>query len=223
MLRNNFKDSSWVGKKFGQLTVLEATTGERSCTYWKCQCDCGTITIKPAGQIYSGHAISCGCAMKKYRHKLSYDENGKITRLYTVWVSMRSRCNRPNDRHYYLYGGRGIKICDEWSEYPVFHEWAIKNGYDENAKRGECTLDRIDVDGDYTPENCRWVNMKIQRGNKRPRKPKFDEEKIKLMIAILQSALDGKTYDEISKEYNVPKQTVYQCINTRVSRITPAV
>ena len=87
-------------------------------------------------------------------------------RLYNVYLGMRHRCYDPKIKNYRLYGGRGIKICDEWlNDYSVFREWAYANGYDENAPRGKCTIDRIDNNGDYTPQNCRWVDMKTQRKN----------------------------------------------------------
>lgn len=90
------------------------------------------------------------------------------TRLYNVWGLMKNRCNCITNDNYHNYGGRGIKVCDEWqNNFMNFYTWAMKNGYDETAKRGECTLDRIDVNGNYEPSNCRWVNSKIQSNNTR--------------------------------------------------------
>lgn len=87
-------------------------------------------------------------------------------RLRAVWKAMNQRCYRENFKEYNHYGGSGIKVCDAWSDgYIRFEQWALENGYDENAKRGECTLDRIDPFGDYTPENCRWVDMQTQNSN----------------------------------------------------------
>ena len=93
------------------------------------------------------------------------------TRLYRVWASMKDRCYNPNKKEYHNYGGRGITICDEWrDDFQEFHDWAFTNGYDENAPRGACTLDRIDVNGNYCTENCRWVDMKTQNNNRRNNK-----------------------------------------------------
>ena len=98
--------------------------------------------------------------------------NGKRTGnelhpVYDRYRSMLDRCNNPNHPSYRNYGGRGIKVCDEWMDFDNFYKWAMENGYDESAKHGKCTLDRIDVNGDYEPSNCRFVSMKTQQRNKR--------------------------------------------------------
>lgn len=90
----------------------------------------------------------------------------KDRRLYRVFQNMKSRCYNPNNNHYKNYGAKGIRICGDWlTNYILFENWAYENGYDENAPRGKCTIDRIDNDGDYCPENCRWVDMKTQHYN----------------------------------------------------------
>ena len=90
-------------------------------------------------------------------------------RLYrSVWSAMNQRCSNPNYHGYYLYGGRGIKVCDEWkNDYLTFREWAYSHGYDPSAPYGKCTIDRIDVNGNYEPDNCRFVPMLVQSRNKR--------------------------------------------------------
>lgn len=91
---------------------------------------------------------------------------GSYDKLHAIWAQMRYRCNNKNAKNYHNYGGRGISVCADWNDYATFKRWAISNGYDENAKRGRCTIDRIDVNGNYCPENCRFVNIEMQERNK---------------------------------------------------------
>lgn len=94
-------------------------------------------------------------------------KRGSPTRLYQVWQNMKCRCNNPHSKEYKYYGERGIAVCEEWSDFGLFQKWAYENGYDETAKRGECTLDRIDLSKGYEPTNCRWVDAKTQANNRR--------------------------------------------------------
>lgn len=155
-----------IGQRYGKLTVAErAGVNKHNQSMWICVCDCGTIT-KPIliSDLRSKGRQSCGCTHKQKGH---ITHGMKRTRLYNIWSSMKTRCNNPNSRKYKDYGGRGITICDEWMRFEPFHDWAIASGYDPNAKFGECTLDRIDVNGNYEPSNCRWADMKTQQNNKR--------------------------------------------------------
>ena len=160
---------SLVGQQFNYLTVIglygHTKQGGR---IWECRCVCGKITHVTTDKLNSGHSKSCGC----YTHHILADTrktHGETeTRLYKVWMNMRGRCKHTSRWDYEHYGGRGIKVCEEWDKnFVAFRDWAMEAGYNPEAKHGECTLDRIDVNGDYCPENCRWVDMKTQMRNTR--------------------------------------------------------
>lgn len=158
---------------FGRLKVIERykddyitpSTGKRQ-SKWVCLCECGNTVIVAKYQLLYGHTKSCGCYQRQRSKEAHTKHGGRYSRLHCVWANMKNRCFNPNYSEYKDYGGRGITVCDEWLEYDGFRKWAFENGYDENAKRGKCTLDRIDIDGNYCPENCRFVDMYIQANNK---------------------------------------------------------
>lgn len=149
-----------TGQKFGKLTALEPLEKRKAKkVVWLCKCDCGNYYEIVGTSLTSGNAKSCGCLTKKH---------GMFgTRLYNVWHTMKERCYVQSQISYPAYGGRGIKVCPEWHDFIPFMEWSYQTGYDENAPRGKCTLDRIDHNGDYCPENCRWVDIYVQQNNTR--------------------------------------------------------
>ena len=152
-MSKSFKEDL-TGQCFGRLTVLEFVPTEDKRTYWRCRCDCGNICIVWGANLKKGATKSCGCNYKK--HGLTY------RRIYTIWASMKQRCLNPNNTHYKIYGGRGIGVCDEWkNDVAAFEKWALINGYDDNL-----TLDRIDVNGNYEPSNCRWISLREQQRNR---------------------------------------------------------
>lgn len=157
-----------TGQKFGRLTVLRRVqdhyypSGRHDVCY-ECECDCGNTVNVLSIHLRSGHTVSCGC----YRVETSRDTfttHGMTnTRLYSIWKNMRERCFNPNHKNFEIYGGRGITMCHEWVEdFANFAEWSVNNGYTE-----ELTLDRIDVNRNYEPSNCRWVTQKDQCNNTR--------------------------------------------------------
>lgn len=141
---------------------------------WLCKCDCGSIVSVQYSNLKRGATRSCGCLNKEKRESRNYKHGGsfrgKADRLYRVWRGMIGRCEDPKNNSYKHYGEKGVSVCDEWKNYKLFREWANDHGYDQNARRGECTLDRIDPFGNYEPDNCRWVSMKIQNNNRRKNK-----------------------------------------------------
>lgn len=173
-------DLDITGKRFGKLKVIKKSKDScKSGSKWICVCDCGNTIVVARSSLTSGHTKSCGCArisfLKSAKPSLKHggaarNETKKCERLYKVWCGMKERCNNPNNIKYSEYGGRGIKVCDEWNDYSVFREWALKTGYDANAPRGVCTIDRINNNGNYCPSNCRWVDSHIQRINQRRKK-----------------------------------------------------
>ena len=155
-----------TGERFGRLVVLreaEPVVDVRGKKFraWLCKCDCGNEAIIRQTQLRSGGTRSCGCLHKEITakihmtHGLSQDNK----RLYKVWKIMRRRCNNPKDKSYKNYGGRGIRVCEEWDKsFVPFYEWSMANGYHEDiadSGRNRITIDRINNDGDYEPNNCR--------------------------------------------------------------------
>lgn len=152
-----------IGQRFGRLVVTaEAAPGKDRRKRWRCLCDCGGETITSTYHLRSGSTKSCGCLTAERAHDRQYKHGGKGTRLYNIWKNMRQRCTNPKNPDFKWYGARGIKVCEEWNDFAVFREWALANGY-----REDLTIDRVNVDGDYRPENCRWTTWAEQARNRR--------------------------------------------------------
>ena len=157
------KYKSLVGKKFNSLTVLEVSSNKKNDNYLLvCKCDCGNIQTIRATRVINGITKTCGCRNKGY----SYSKSNKLSCLYptfySIWNSMKHRCYDKSNKKYKNYGARGIKICKEWKDsFENFLNWCLNSDYEKGL-----TLDRIDVNSDYKPNNCRWANFTIQARNK---------------------------------------------------------
>lgn len=153
------KAANLLNKRYGRLIVIKQLDSKNDGVRWLCKCDCGNETIVTTHKLNAGNTKSCGC--------LIYDINKKHglskTRQWRIWSHIKGRCYNPNNHKYKDYGGRGITMCDEWlNDFKSFYDWSLKNGYDDSL-----TLDRIDVDKGYSPDNCRWADTNTQAHNKR--------------------------------------------------------
>lgn len=171
------KYKNLIGEKFGRLTVVSRANYKiNNKIVYECKCDCGnTVFIKSCNLTRNTRPTkSCGCIHAELNKTRGIVHNMRKHRLYPIWAGMKYRCHNTNSPVYEYYGGRGIKICDEWANsFMTFYNWAINNGYDEKAEIGKCTIDRINVDGNYEPNNCRWVDMKVQVNNRRKKELDF--------------------------------------------------
>jgi hypothetical protein len=196
----NLKDLT--GMKFGRLTVIERTgSNKQGRALWKCKCDCGNdeFVITIGTNLLKGDRTSCGCLNIEKTIERSTTHGGSKTRLYNIYRDILKRCYNPKFKHYQYYGGKGVSVCKEWigeSGFINFRVWSMMNGY-----KDDLTLDRINGDGNYEPNNCRWVSMKVQNNNK----------KNNHFITING---ETKTITQWSEEYNLEKGVLQKRIRS---------
>lgn len=185
-----------VGKRFGRLIILRRSENKFGKTHWMSRCDCGNLSGPTAGStLISGHSKSCGClsvelfaerGRSRAKHHMTH------TRIYNIWLSMRSRCSYSKSKFYKNYGGRGIKVCVEWeSDFLTFYEWAMNNGYEDNL-----SIDRIKNDGNYEPSNCKWSTEKEQSNNTR-------------MNLLIDYKGETRTATQWAEELNIERSKIY--------------
>ena len=155
-----------IGQRFGRLIVIEQTEKPEGIKdmhkYWLCQCDCGNKKVVSDGNI-GRNIFSCGCLRNSSIPRThGFASHKHYDKLYHTWIAIKYRCYNPNSKDYKHYGARGITICDEWkNDFMVFREWCLNNGFANNL-----TIDRINVNGNYEPSNCRWTTIAEQNRNK---------------------------------------------------------
>ena len=192
--KSSYRDLT--GKRFGMLTAQHVHRIDGK-VYWKCKCECGNERVIATGRLTTGSAYSCGCVRRKIDPRIKHGMAN--TRIYAIFKGMRARCTNENHPYYKNYGGRGIKVCDEWMAddgFEKYYKWSMENGYAEDL-----SIDRIDNDGNYEPSNCRWVDNKTQSNNTSTNR---------------RFVFMGKEYTmaQISDMTNVP----YRLISRRISR-----
>ncbi|MCX8129756.1 MAG: hypothetical protein N3I35_06620 [Clostridia bacterium] len=179
-----------TGKKFGRWTAISFDGIKNKHTFWECKCDCGNTKSVDASVLRRGDSLSCGCL----RSEIISNRTKKWVegRLEQIYRNMKNRCYNHNVKAYKNYGGRGIKVCEDWLKDGMnFQEWALANGYAENL-----TIERKDVNKDYEPSNCVWVSMKEQQNNRR------DNKKVKYKGKIV-------TISQLSEITGILDKTLY--------------
>ena len=197
------------GQRFGRLIVIkENGTTKNGDIRWLCRCDCGNEKTITGSKLRSGHTQSCGCLQRETIRKIRTKHNMSSASLYSIWGNMKERCYRKTNNRYYRYGARGITVCDEWHDFANFSEWAFDNGYEEGL-----SIDRIDIDKNYEPGNCRWIPLSEQMQNRsNTHWVEYNNEKICMsefsrrigisLSMVYKRLKKGMSGDDIAREFD---------------------
>lgn len=202
-------DRDITGKKFGKLTVLVRTSlraadGRSSNRLFICECDCGEIILINGGNLVTGNTISCGCEHRKVVKEVSSTHSMSKDRIYKIWAGIKVRCYNNKCESYFRYGGRGIKVCDEWKDdFMNFYNWAMNNGY-----KDDLTIDRIDVNGNYEPDNCKWIPLCEQSWNKRNTRKYIDGRPLSVVCNEV-----GIDLNLVHQRIDRDKMSIYDAVN----------
>lgn len=199
-----------VGDRFGLIEIKSLFSVKRASKskarkfktrgMANCLCDCGVEFSADRSDIRSGHTRSCGCLLSKVTAERNFKHGESESKIYRLWAGIKLRCNCPTATNYKYYGGRGISVCEEWSSDPIaFFEWAKKNGYKDGVE-----IDRIDNDGNYTPENCRFVDHMINSQKRSNTRCNIDQA-----AHVKQLLKDGFTVRQAADKAGIPYMSAW--------------
>lgn len=198
-----------IGKKFGKLTPIERNSGG----YFLCRCDCGEVKSIRGANIRGGLTKSCGCIKSEITRERNYKHGLRHTRFYSIWLNMLDRCRNSNNINFHNYGGRGISVCEEWTNFENFRDDMYKEYNEKVVVVPNCQIDRIDNDGGYEKRNCRFVTPKENNNNKDCRRislRKLNEQQVKEIFKIKE--LRGLSNKKIGKMFGVSSTVIFKIL-----------